>query len=109
MSGPKKDVEFRGDSLKRLRDFPEDAKQEAGFQLDAVQEGEMPEDFKPMPEVGQGVYEIRIKDSGDEFRVFYIANVGDLVYVLHCFQKKTKKTSKKDIDIGKKRYKELPH
>jgi len=61
-----------------------------------------------MPSVGPGVMEIRIREHNGAFRVFYVANRGDAVFVLHCFQKKTQQTAKKDIDLGKQRYKELP-
>lgn len=104
----KKPVAFIGDAKNRLRNLPRDAKREAGFQIDKVQAGGMPDDYRPMPSVGSGVIEIRIHDDNGAFRVFYVANRGDAVFVLHCFQKKTQKTSRKDIDLGKQRYKELP-
>ena len=55
-----KPIRFLGNALKSLRDFPEDARQDAGYQLDKVQRGEQPDDFKPMPSIGKGVEEIRI-------------------------------------------------
>ena len=61
-----------------------------------------------MPSVGPGVTEIRIREDNGAFRIFYVANRGDAVFVLHCFQKKTQQTAKKDIDLGRQRYKELP-
>ncbi len=104
----KKPVAFVGDSKDRLRDFPLDAKREAGFQIDKIQSGGQPDDFRPMPSVGSGVMEIRVRDHNGAFRVFYVASRGDVVFILHCFQKKTQQTAKKDIDLGKQRYKELP-
>lgn len=104
----KKPVAFVGDSKDRLRSFPRDAKREAGFQIDKVQTGGQPDDFRPMPSVGSAVMEIRIQEDSEAFRVLYVANRGDAVFVLHCFQKKTQKTAKKDIELGKQRYKELP-
>jgi phage-related protein len=62
-------VRFLGDSLKRLREFPEDAKQDTGYQLDKVQRGHQPEDFKPMPSIGKGVEEIRVRDDSGIYRV----------------------------------------
>jgi hypothetical protein len=62
-------VRFVGDSLKCLRDFPEAARHDAGYQLDKVQRGEQPDDFKPMPSVGKGVEEIRVLDSSGAYRV----------------------------------------
>ena len=104
----KKPVAFVGDSKDRLRDFPLDAKREAGFQIDKIQAGGQSDDFRPMPSVGPGVMEIRIREHNGAFRVFYVANRGDAGFVLHCFQKKTQQTAKKDSDLGKQRYKELP-
>ncbi len=88
-----KSVEFRGGSLNDLRSFPLLARREAGHQIDQVQNGQEPDDWKPMNTVGQGVKEIRIRDAAGAFRVVYIAKFADTVYVLHCFQKKTEKTS----------------
>ncbi len=60
-----------------------------------------------MNTVGHGVREIRIRDTAGAFRVIYIAKLADAVYVLHCFQKKTEKTSKTDLDLASKRYRNL--
>ena len=103
----KKEIDFRGDSLDALRAFPVAARKEAGFQLDKVQSGLDPDDWKPMNTIGSGVREIRIQDAAGIFRVIYIAKLADAVYVLHCFQKKTTKTSDMDKDLATKRYKEL--
>jgi len=100
-------IRFIGDSLKRLRDFPEDARQDAGYQLDKLQRGDQPDDFKPMPSIGKGVEEIRIWDDSGTYRVIYTARLADAVYVLHAFQKKTQATSKRDIDLAQIRYSEL--
>ena len=70
-----KPVEFLGDSIEALRDFPISARQEAGFQVDKVQRGEEPDDWKPMPTIGQGVKEIRIRDEAGAFRVIYLAKL----------------------------------
>ena len=102
-----KSVSFLGDSLKRLREFPEDAKQDAGYQLDKIQNGLQPDDFKPMPTIGKGVEELRIWDDSGTYRVIYTARLQEIIYVLHAFQKKTQATSKKDIDIAKTRWIEL--
>jgi phage-related protein len=90
-----KQAEFRGTSLDDLRAFPDLAKREAGYQIDRVQKGMEPTDFKPMPTVGKSVYEIRVEELSGAFRVIYVAKFEKLVYVLHCFQKKTQKTAKK--------------
>ncbi|MBB5215177.1 type II toxin-antitoxin system RelE/ParE family toxin [Parapusillimonas granuli] len=102
-----KPVEFLGSSLEDLRAFPLSAKREAGHQIDQVQNGLDPDGWKPMNTVGQGVKEIRIRDSAGAFRVIYVARFADAVYVIHCFQKKSAKTSKADIDLASKRYRNL--
>ena len=102
-----KPVEFRGNSLDDLRAFPVDARRAAGHQIDRVQRGQEPDDWKPLSSVGRGVQEIRIWDEAGTFRVVYVARFADAVYVLHCFQKKTDKTSKADLDLAGKRYREL--
>lgn len=102
-----KDVIFRGSALDDLRAFPGSARREAGYQLDHVQNGREPDDWKPMNSVGRGVQEIRIKDVAGAFRVIYVAKFADAVYVLHCFQKKTEKTSKADLELAARRYREL--
>jgi phage-related protein len=102
-----KPIEFRGKSLDDLRAFPLSARREAGHQLDLVQNGQEPHDWKPMNTVGQGVKEIRIRDATGAFRIIYVAKFADAVYVLHCFQKKTAKTSKTDLDLAAKRYRDL--
>lgn len=98
-----KPIVFVGDSLKRLREFPDEARQDAGYQLDKVQRGEPPDDGKPMPSIGKGVEEIRIWDESGTYRVIYTARLRDAVYVLHAFQKKTQSTSRRDSDIAKQR------
>jgi phage-related protein len=100
-------LHFVGDSLKRLREFPEDARQDAGRQLDRVQRGKQPNDFKSMPSIGRGVQEIRVWNAAGAFRVIYTARLADAVYVLHAFQKKTQATSKPNIDIAKARFAQL--
>jgi phage-related protein len=102
-----KPVEFRGSALDDLRAFPQAARREAGYQLDRVQHGREPDDWKPMSTVGRGVREIRIRDAAGAFRVLYVAKFDDAVYVLHCFQKKTQKTSKADLNLAAQRYRDL--
>jgi phage-related protein len=102
-----KPVEFRGSALDDLRAFPAAARREAGYQLDQIQRGREPDDWKPMNAVGRGVREIRIRDAAGAFRVLYVAKFDDAVYVLHCFQKKTQKTSKADLNLAAQRYRDL--
>lgn len=104
----KKDVEFLGDTLKRIRGLPDDVMDDVGYQLDKVQNGEQPDDFKPMPTVGPGVEEIRVWDDDGTYRVIYTARRPEAVYVLHVFQKTTQETSKQDIELARKRFSEIP-
>ena len=99
-----KELKFMGDSQAALGKFPIDVRREAGFELWQVQLGLMPSDFKPMPTVGAGAYEIRVKLQG-QWRVIYVAKQADAIYVLHCFLKTTPKTAQPDIDLAAKRYK----
>jgi len=100
-------VRFLGDSLKCLREFPEDARHDAGYQLDKVQRGQQPDDFKAMPAIGKGVEEIRVTDDSGAYRVIYMARRAETVYVLHAFQKKTQATSRRDIETAKGRFAQL--
>lgn len=102
-----KPLRFLGDSLKCLRDFPEDARHDAGYQLDKVQRGEQADDFKPMPSIGRGVEEIRVWDDSGSYRVIYTARLADVVVVLHAFQKKTQATAKRDVELARRRFGEL--
>ncbi|POO56195.1 hypothetical protein CTT39_05485 [Agrobacterium rosae] len=102
-----KTIRFRGSALSDLRAFPETARREAGYQLDKVQNEMMPTDWKPMATIGKGVQEIRIRDESGAFRVIYVAKFNDAIYVLHCFQKKTQKTGKTDIEMATRRYDDL--
>jgi phage-related protein len=80
---------------------------DAGYQLDKIQHGLPPDDAKALPSVGAGVVELRIWDEAGAFRVMYIAKLADAVYVLHCFQKKTQQTAGRDIELARRRFKEL--
>ena len=103
----RKPLKFLGNALADLRAFPSTARQEAGYQLDRVQQGLDPNDWRALNSVGHGVREIRIKDASGAFRVIYVAKLVDAVYVLHCFQKKTQKTSKADLELAETRYRTL--
>jgi phage-related protein len=102
-----KPVTFHGDSLDRLRDFPEDARREAGHELYQVQKGLDPSDWKPMPTIGAGVREIRIRDGIGAYRVIYIATLADAIHVLHAFQKKSDKTAQRDLALAAARLRAL--
>jgi phage-related protein/predicted XRE-type DNA-binding protein len=95
-----KEAVFLGDSRVVIRSFPYEVRREAGFQIDLVQSGQDPEDWKPLKAVGPGVREIRIRDETGAYRIVYIANIADAVYVLHAFQKKTEATAKRDLEVA---------
>ena len=101
-----KPVIWMGNSLERIRAFSRSARQEIGFQVDRVQRGLEPRDWKPVPSVGPGVIEIRVH-AGSEYRVFYVAKFKGAIYVLHAFVKKTRKTAPADIALGRKHYQAL--
>jgi phage-related protein len=101
-----KPIVWLGDTRDRLRRFPQAARREIGYQLSLIQAGRSAIDWKPIPLVGSGVIEIRVHAEG-EYRIFYVAKFEDAVYVLHVFAKKTRKASALDVELGKKRYREL--
>jgi len=98
-----KRIQWLGTSLNAVREFPADARILIGQELRLVQSGLMPSDFKPMPTVGAGAYEIRVR-TGNQYRVVYVAKFSDSVYVLHSFIKKTPKTAQPDLDMAMSRY-----
>ena len=91
-----------GGSLNDLSAFPEDARRAAGFELRRVQQGLQPTDWKPMASVGTGVEEIRVH-TGREHRVFYIARFEEGIYVLHAFEKRSRTTPAKEIELARNR------
>lgn len=101
-----KPVVWLGDSLARVKGFAPEARHEAGAQLGFVQAGLQPSDWKPMPAVGLGVNEIRVRLRG-AYRVMYIAKFVEAVYVLHAFEKKSRKTAQTDIDLARRRFRAL--
>ncbi|HEX5677055.1 MAG TPA: type II toxin-antitoxin system RelE/ParE family toxin [Alcanivorax sp.] len=102
-----KPLKFCGRSLVDLRAFPAGARQDAGYQLGKVQEGMEPSDWKPMRAIGPGAREIRIREAGGAFRIIYVVHLPKTIYVLHCFQKKTRATSRGDIELARQRYNAL--
>jgi len=103
---PHRPIRWVGSALADLRAFPDTARRRAGQELDLRQQGLEPNDFKPMPSVGAGVYELRIRAAG-AFRVFYVAKFAEGLYVLHAFQKKTQRTERLDLELAAKRYREI--
>lgn len=95
-----------GASRDDLRTFPSGARRLAGFQLRQVQKGLDPLDWKAMPTVGPGVREIRVH-TALEHRVLYVAKFAEAVYVLHAFEKRSRKTDRHDIELGRQRFRAL--
>ena len=91
-----------GSVLDYLRAFPVTARRRAGYQLRRVQQGLMPDDCRPMSTVGAGVYEIRL-DVGTAHRVFFVAKFMEAVYVLHAFEKRTRRTRRADLELARQR------
>jgi phage-related protein len=98
---------FFAGSRNDYMDFPASIRNKAGFQLDRVQRGLDPEDWKPMTSIGTGVREVRVRDEAGVSRVIYVATFAEAVFVLHAFQKKTQQTAKRDIDLATQRFKDL--
>ena len=101
-----KPLKFLGSSQDDLRDFPQEARRAAGFELWQVQRGLEPSDWKPMNSVGRGVKEIRIHVLG-EWRVLYVARFAEAVYVLHCFHKTSAKIHRHDLELTRQRYRAI--
>lgn len=102
-----KPIAFVGSALDELRDFPEEARREAGYQLDRVQRGLDPDGWKPIVGTGPGIQEIRVRDASGAFRVIYVASFAEAIYVLHAFQKKTQQTPKRDLEFAAVRLRQI--
>lgn len=100
----RKPIHWVGSTLNDIRLFPDSIKREIGFDLDLIQQGLLPRDFKAMKNLGAGVMEIRVKDISGAYRLVYVAKFSNAVYCLHAFQKKSQKTSSQDIATIKARY-----
>lgn len=98
-----KPVSFVGSSRDDLREFPSDVRRMIGLELMRLQLGGTPGDFKPLRQVGLGAYEIRVQ-LGGAWRVIYVAKFESAIYVLHAFQKKSRRTAQLDINLAARRY-----
>ena len=101
-----KPVRFLGGAKADLAAFPAAAKLRAGHELFMVQVGREPDDWKPMPSVGAGAREIRVRDPAGQYRVIYVASFRTAVYVLHAFQKTSRKTARADLELARRRYRD---
>lgn len=101
-----KPVRFMGSAKDDLSAFPRSARSRAGHELFMVQVGRDPDDWKPMTSVGPGACEIRVRDTSGAFRVIYVARFEDAIYVLHAFQKKSRKTPHLELELARQRYRD---
>jgi len=98
-----------GNAKRNIRAFPEGAQKLIGDELQLIQFGGMPKDAKPFKGIGSGVFEIAIRHDTDAYRTVLAVQLGEKIYVLHAFQKKSRKgseTPKQDVDLIRQRYKE---
>lgn len=102
-----KSLVWVGSSLRDLKAFPIAARREAGYQLDRLQQGLVPTDWKPMTSIGPGVREIRIREDSGAYRVIFVAQVQDTIHVLHCFKKTSQKTTLQDLRLAQERLKQI--
>ena len=102
-------VVWLGNSKRNIRGFPENAQKLIGDELQLIQFGGMPKDAKPFKGIGSGVFEIAIRYDTDAYRTVLAVQLGKKIYVLHAFQKKSRRgiaTPKPDVDLIRQRYKE---
>jgi phage-related protein len=98
-------VAWEGDSREVLHSFPHDVRQNLGFQLWQLQQCEKPADYRPLPSIGTGVFELRDQDERSWYRVVYLSRIDDVIYVLHCFEKKSREMPRRDFETAKRRLK----
>ncbi|MEX2180718.1 MAG: type II toxin-antitoxin system RelE/ParE family toxin [Gemmatimonadaceae bacterium] len=98
-----KSLTWVGSARADIQSLPPEAQRQLGFDLRLVQLGHVPRDWKPMPSIGPGVAEIRVR-AGGAFRLVYVAKFAEAVYVLHVFQKKSQKTSPLDLALARARF-----
>jgi phage-related protein len=98
-------VAWEGDSREVLLSFPDGVRQNLGFQLWQLQQGERPTDYRPLPSIGTGVFELRDQDERAWYRVVYLSRINDVIYVLHCFEKKSREMPRRDFETAKRRLK----
>lgn len=98
-------VIWEGDSREVLSGFPNGVKQNLGFELWQLQQGERPTDYRPLSSIGSGVFELRDQDERAWYRAVYLSRINDVIHVLHCFEKKSREMPRKDFEKAKQRLK----
>jgi len=95
-----------GDAKEVLSAFPQEIKRVLGYSLRRLQRGLLPDcDARQMESIGKGVWELKISDERTWYRVIYLTRIGDAFYVLHAFEKSSRKTDRRDLEIAKSRLK----
>ena len=98
-------VAWEGDSREVLHSFPDGVRQNLGFQLWQLQQGERPRDYRPLPSIGTGVFELRDQDERAWYRVVYLSRINNVIHILHCFEKKSREMPRRDFEKAKQRLK----
>ena len=98
-------IAWEGDSREVLQSFPDGVKQNLGFQLWQLQQGERPRDYRPLQSIGSGVFELRDQDERGWYRVVYLSRIDDVIHVLHCFEKKGREMARREFETAKRRSK----
>lgn len=96
-------VVWEGDSREVLRAFPEEVRENLGFQLWQLLRGERPDNYRPLPSIGMGVFELRDQDKRAWYRLVYLSRISNVIYVLHCFEKKSREMPGKEFEKAKQR------
>jgi phage-related protein len=99
------EIVWEGNSREVLKGFPEGVRQNFGFELWQLQLGERPADYRPLTSIGPGVFELRDQDERAWYRVVYLSRIDDVIYVLHCFEKKSREMPRRDFEKAKQRLK----
>ncbi len=98
-------IAWEGDSKEVISAFPDEVKQNLGFQWRLLQQGEQPTDYRPMTSVGPGVFELRDQDARSWYRVIYLSRIRDVIHVLHCFEKKSREAPQREVETARQRLK----
>lgn len=102
------ELHFEGDALEVLSSFPDEVKRTLGFSLRQLQLGREPTSaIRGMPSIGPGVFELKEADERAWYRAIYLSRIGNVIHVLHCFEKESRKTDRRDIQLATQRLKQV--
>ena len=97
-------IHWEGDSRDVLAGFPEEVRANLGFALFEMQQGKKPSiPTRRMESIARGVYELKESDERTWYRVIYLSKIDDAIYVLHCFERDSRKTDRRDLRVAKER------